>query len=166
MQKVLICSFKDTSRSIIELRYLKLETTSKGTLVPEDLDFYVPLWLDPWRRRRRALLGAPRSRGAATPRGAGQRPGPPPLPRATSALLCGHCPPLLRLGGSPFMPRDSPFVVTLRRHLGVLGINFTMTSSGSRIFQRPRGLGEGGNCLPWWLWSPEAATLHPTTRGA
>ena len=67
MQKVLICSFKDTSRSIIELRYLKLETISKGTLVQEDLDFYVPLWLDTWRRRRRALgLGAQRPRGERT----------------------------------------------------------------------------------------------------
>lgn len=86
MQKVLICSFKDTSRSIIELRYLKLETISKGTLVPEDLDFYVPLWLDPWRRRRRAPLGAPRSRGAATLRGADQRPAP--LPSRGRHPLC------------------------------------------------------------------------------
>lgn len=43
MGKVLICSFKDTLQSIIKLRYLKLETISKGTLVPEDLDFYMPL---------------------------------------------------------------------------------------------------------------------------
>lgn len=42
MGKVLICSFKDTLQSIIKLRYLKLETISKGTLVPEDLDFYMP----------------------------------------------------------------------------------------------------------------------------
>lgn len=46
MEKVLICSFKDTLRSIIELRYLKLETMSKGTLVPGDLEFYVPLRFD------------------------------------------------------------------------------------------------------------------------
>lgn len=46
MEKVLICSFKDTLRSIIKLRYLKLETISKGTLVPEDLDFYVRLKFD------------------------------------------------------------------------------------------------------------------------
>ena len=43
MEKVLICSFKDTLQSIIKFRCLKLETISKGTLVPEDLDFYKPL---------------------------------------------------------------------------------------------------------------------------
>lgn len=43
MEKVLICSFKDALQSIIKFKCLKLETISKGMLVPEDLDFYKPL---------------------------------------------------------------------------------------------------------------------------
>lgn len=58
MEKVLICSFKDPLRSIIKLRYLKLETMSKGTLVPEGLDFYMLLnfWFLETKARNTSLF--------------------------------------------------------------------------------------------------------------
>lgn len=67
MEKVLICSFKDTLQSIIKLRYLKLETIAKGTLVPEDLHFYVPLRFESCEQRQSALLWFPPCRGRRAP---------------------------------------------------------------------------------------------------